>query len=80
MCLSKNAVVLNQDGMEFNDDNINALLLARHTARKIRSSGGRLKGSKKRFTVQDEKFKTKLAYLLKNKSKRYLVYRVSARL
>ncbi|MDD4583624.1 MAG: DUF188 domain-containing protein, partial [Eubacteriales bacterium] len=36
MCLSKNAVVINQDGMEYTADNIDALLLARHTAQKIR--------------------------------------------
>ena len=64
MCLSRNAVVLNQNGMEFTDDNIDALLLARHTAKKIRSSGGRLKGPRKRTTVQDEEFSTKLASLL----------------
>lgn len=34
MCLSRNAVVLNQNGMEFTDDNIDALLLARYTAKK----------------------------------------------
>ena len=42
MCLSRQARVLNQDGMEYTNDNIDALLLARHTARKIRNSGGRL--------------------------------------
>lgn len=67
MCLSRNAVVLNQNGMEFTDDNIDALLLARHTAKKIRSSGGRLKGPKKRSAVQDEEFKAKLASLLYNR-------------
>ena len=41
MCLSRNALVLHQDGLEYNDANIDALLLARHTAQKIRSSGGR---------------------------------------
>lgn len=64
MCLARNAVVLNQNGMEFTDGNIDALLLARHTAKKIRSSGGRLKGPKKRTTVQDEEFSTKLDSLL----------------
>ena len=66
MCLSKNAVVINQDGLEYTGDNINALLLARYTAKKIRNSGGRLKGPKKRSPVQDEEFKAKLAYLLDN--------------
>lgn len=64
MCLSKNALVVNQDGMEYTADNIDALLLARHTAKKIRSSGGRLKGSQKRAAIQDENFETALVRLL----------------
>ncbi len=68
MCLSKNAVVIDQDGMEYTAHNIDSLLLARHTARKIRSTGGRLKGPKKRSAVQDEQFKAKLAGLLYNRT------------
>lgn len=71
MCLSKNAVVINQDGLEYNDDNIDALLLARHTAKKIRNSGGRLKGPKKRTAIQDEEFKAKLHSLLDNSDTSY---------
>lgn len=67
MCMAKNAVVINQDGMEYTADNIDALLFARHTAQKIRASGGRLKGPKKRSAVQDEKFRTTLTFLLDNK-------------
>lgn len=64
MCLSRNALVINQDGLEYTADNIDAMLLARHTAHKIRSSGGRLKGPKKRTAVQDEDFKKMLTRLL----------------
>ncbi len=64
MCLSRNAVVLNQDGLEYTDTNIDALLLARHTAKKIRNSGGRLKGPTKRTADQDQKFTAKLSSLL----------------
>ena len=39
MCLARGARVLHQDGMEYTADNIDALLMARHTARKVRSSG-----------------------------------------
>ena len=45
MCLARNAVVLNQDGMEYTPDNIDALLLQRHTAKKIRNAGGRRSAS-----------------------------------
>ncbi len=56
MCLAKRAVILNQNGMQYTEDNIDALLLARHTARKIRSAGGRLKGPHKRTAEQDQQF------------------------
>lgn len=64
MCLSKQARVIHQDGMEYTGDTINALLLARYTAQKIRSSGGRLKGPKKRTAEQDHRFQETLACLL----------------
>ncbi len=43
LCLAKKAVPISQDGMVYSDGNINALLLARHTARKNRDGGGRIK-------------------------------------
>lgn len=64
MCLSKNAVVINQDGMEYTVDNIDALLLARHTAQKIRNSGVRLKGPPKRDAAQNKEFEAALIRLL----------------
>ena len=64
MCLARGAVVLNQDGMRYDDQNIDALLLARHTAKKIRMSGGRLKGPKKRTPEQNTRFRETLVRLL----------------
>lgn len=64
MCLARSAVPLNQDGMEYTADNIDALLLARHTAKKIRSAGGRLKGPQKRTAEQDRRFEDSLRRLL----------------
>jgi len=64
MCLARLAMPINQDGMEYTKDNIDALLLARHTARKIRGAGGRLKGPAKRTENQDWTFKEKLIKLL----------------
>jgi len=57
MALARGAQVLNQDGMHYTGDNIDSLLLARHTARKIRMGGGRLKGPAKRTRDQDERFR-----------------------
>lgn len=56
MCLARKARVLSQDGMEYTNDNIDSLLLARHTAKKIRNGGGRLKGTPRREPEQDEAF------------------------
>ncbi len=64
MCLSRKAIPISQDGMVYTDDNIDALLLARHTAKKIRMSGGRLKGNAKRTPEQSLAFEKKLKELL----------------
>lgn len=61
MCLAREARVLNQDGIEYTDNNIDALLLARHTASRIRNGGGRLKGPKKRTVDQDKAFESALS-------------------
>ena len=44
MCLAKSARVLHQDGWEYTEYNIQALLWSRHETRKYRASGGRVKG------------------------------------
>lgn len=64
MCLARWARVLDQDGMEYTSANIDGLLLARHTAKKIRMSGGRLRGSAKRRPEQDAQFVQALSRLL----------------
>ena len=50
--------------VEYTDDNIGSLLLARHTARKIRRGGGRLHGPKKRDAQQDAAFEAALIRVL----------------
>lgn len=56
MCLARKAIPINQNGMIYDDNNIDALLLARHNAKKIRNAGGRLKGPSKRTSDQDKVF------------------------
>ncbi len=65
MALSRGALCINQDGDEYTDDNIDALLLARHTAKKIRNSGGRLKGPPKRTPEQNLRFEKKLTEIIR---------------
>lgn len=64
MCLARSARVLHQDGIEYTADNIDALLLSRHTAKKIRNAGGRLKGPVRRVAAQDRAFSQALVQLL----------------
>lgn len=64
MCLARSVRILNQDGMEYTAHNIDALLLARHTAKKIRKGGGRLGGPSKRTDSQNTSFKLALEQLL----------------
>ena len=64
MCLARRAVPISQNGMVFTDKNIDALLNERHTAKKIRNAGGRLKGPGKRTAEQDIAFENALLALL----------------
>lgn len=65
MCLAKRGIVLNQNGFEYTNQNIDSMLMARHTAKKIRNSGGRLKGPPKRTSSQNQQFIHKLLSLVK---------------
>ena len=64
MCLAKGARVLHQDGWEYTQYNIDALLFQRHASREYRAAGGRTKGPSKRKNVQDEAFSAALRKLL----------------
>lgn len=69
MCLARKARVLNQNGLIYSGQNMDSLLLARHTAQKIRRGGGRLKGPKKRTPQQDRDFEAALRRLLETGKK-----------
>ncbi len=69
MCLARCAVPISQNGMIYTSFNIDALLLARHTAKKIRNSGGRTKGLSKRTPQQNEDFIAAFSALLDENSK-----------
>lgn len=64
MCLSKQAIVLNQDGKEYTNENISGLLEFRAVSKKIRQSGGRLNGMPKRTGEQDMAFENALQDIL----------------
>ena len=64
MVLTKQAYVMNQNGMQYTSQNIDQLLFSRHLAQKIRHSGGRLKGPSKRKTEDDLHFKQSFDMLI----------------
>ena len=65
MCLARRAVTINQNGLVYTDNNIDALLNERHEAKKIRMAGGRLKGNSKRAAEQDIEFEKVLGKLIR---------------
>ena len=68
MCLARGAYVMHQDGHFYTEENIDALLLARHTAAKVRRGGGRLKSIPKRTKEQNLAFSSALQRFLSSKT------------
>lgn len=70
MCLARNVRILNQDGLEYTNENIDGLLMMRHTAKNARINGQRIKskGKSKRTREQDSAFITALTNLLSMKA------------
>lgn len=64
MCLSKNAIVLNQDGKRYTEENISGLLEFRAISAKIRRSRGHTKVVSKRTFQQDIEFEKSLTELI----------------
>ena len=64
MAMNKASYVINQNGMIYNDENIDRLLYSRHISRKIRKSGGKTKGPKKRTKEDDINFEKTLNEIL----------------
>ena len=64
MCLARCAKVLNQNGLEYTADNMDALMLRRYENKKLLRAGKHPKGSPKRTKAQDEAFASTLTSLL----------------
>ncbi|MDN3448979.1 YaiI/YqxD family protein [Planococcus sp. APC 3906] len=64
MVLAKRGIPIDQNGRIYSDENIDQLLHGRHIAKKIRQSGGRMKGPKKRRQEHNDHFEHALIQLL----------------
>lgn len=63
MAINKASYVINQNGLIYTNDNIDRLLYNRHISKKIRNSGGRVKGPKKRSNEDNIKFEKTLTQI-----------------
>ena len=70
MCLARGAVPINQNGLIYNDKNIDELLFTRYVSKKVRIAGGRLKGPSRRTKEQNEKFIAQMKKLLDYKTEK----------
>ena len=66
LVLSRNSYAINQSGMVYTNENIDELLYSRYISKKMRNSGARIKGPKKRDKSQDIIFKENLEKLILN--------------
>ncbi|MGK7378894.1 YaiI/YqxD family protein [Planococcus sp. 1R117A] len=64
MVLAKRGFPIDQNGRIYSETNIDQLLYSRHISKKVRQSGGRMKGPKKRRQEDNEKFEESLLMLL----------------
>lgn len=66
MVLSKGGNPINQNGIIYDNKNIDQLLFTRHISKKARAAGSRMKGPKKRQKEDDIKFEESLVQLCEN--------------
>lgn len=64
MCLAKKAYAISQNGLVYDSGNIDSLLMSRHMVKKLKNSGKRIKGPKKRTDDLNEQFVRSLEELL----------------
>ena len=64
MALGKGALALNQNGMEYTEQNMDKLLFERHVGREVRRRGRHTKGASKRTDEDNRAFEVKFITML----------------
>ena len=67
LALAKKGKAISQDGLIFDETNIDGLLLARHVNQQIRRGGGKMPNNKKRTKENDKAFERNFVNLLTQK-------------
>jgi hypothetical protein len=62
--LGKGARAINQNGLIYSSENMDRLLFERYISQKIRRSGGRTSGPRKRMKADDESFESALREMI----------------
>ena len=75
MCLAKQAIPINQNGIVYNNENIDSMLFTRYLSKKIRMAGGRIKGPSKRNPENNEKFERVLRDII-DKPQLYFISKI----
>lgn len=68
LVIGKGAAAINQNGMIYSGENMDRLLFERHISQKVRRSGGRTSGPKKRLKDDNIKFEESFRKLIRDKS------------
>lgn len=68
LVLSNGGYAMDQNGMIYNEGNIDMLLLRRHVSKNIRKSGGKTKGPSKRKKEDDMVFSSQLKKFIKKET------------
>lgn len=69
MCLAKKAFVISQNGLIYDNNNIDQLLDQRYVSKKLRAMGQKTKGESKRKEEQNQSFRYAIENLIKDKMK-----------
>ena len=64
MALGKGALALNQNGMQYTEQNMDQLLFERHVGKEVRRRGQHTKGASKRTDAENHAFEAKFITLL----------------
>ncbi|MEG1142732.1 MAG: YaiI/YqxD family protein [Clostridia bacterium] len=63
MVLARGGYPINQNGLVYNNQNIDQMLFTRYISKKVRDAGGRTKGNKKRKNEDNLKFEENMVKL-----------------
>lgn len=68
ICLAKGCYAINQNGLVYSNENIDSLMFSRYVSKRLRDTGMRIKGAKKRQSEKDKMYEKSFLKLLSDNS------------